>query len=162
MSMSQKGFAGLLLACIAASVVAVEPGWYGPGDGSGRGLLVHCQDGGSCGFAWFDHGDGSRQVWLTGAESCQRGEVCATDLLRPTADGFGGIGGPVDLGLPVGDVLIEPMDGAIRISWLAIVSGRCVDDGGAPLGTSGLWSGGCLRTDQVWPLIVGDGQRSRR
>lgn len=145
--------AGLVL---AANVFAVEPGWYGPADGTARGILIHCQPSGACGFAWFDHTDGTEQVWLTGAESCQRGEVCAVDLLRPTADGFGGIGGTAALGIPVGDIVITPRDGAIELDWLAIVSGRCVGDGGAPLGTSGLWSGGCLRTGQIWGLIVGD------
>jgi hypothetical protein len=138
---------------------ALEPGWYGPGDGTGQGLLVHCQPSGACGAVLFTSGNGD-QIYYILARSCERGLPCESGLHRPSTEGPAMAGtdsaGPMVLGPIEGEITATPFGTGLILDYAVWTIDQC-NDSGVPVGTGQLGIHGCERFDQQWALLVGGG-----
>ena len=148
--------AGLLALVFAASpAMAVEPGHYGPADGSGHGVFINCNSGDECAVFWFNHLSADDNIWLMGVPNCERGAdaFCDVSLTMPSAARFNGQPGEVDIGPSVGTLELTPMaDGTLAADW-NVISLR--PDACLGITPGGLIFRGCIGV-QTWSLIAGN------
>jgi len=142
------------LVLLAAPAFAVEPGQYGPADESGHGVVINCNSNDECAVFWFNHFSADDNFWLMGVPNCDRGAdaVCDVSLTMPSAPGFNGQPGEVDIGESVGTLALTPMaDGTLAADWnvIALRPGQCLD-----IGIGGLLSRDCIGLE-IWQAIAG-------
>lgn len=133
---------------------AVEPGHWGPGDGSGHGLLINCNLSDECAVFWFNHASADEQVWLLGVPNCARGadEICDVSLTKPSAPGWNGAPGEVDIGESVGTLEITPFeDGTLGVDWQVIA---LFPDWCTGISVGGLYFRECIGQDVFHPIAT--------